>query len=271
MNIITSPENIQIKNAAALKQKKFRDKNNLFLIEGIRLVETALQSNASIRDCFYLPTILENNRAATLIEQLSQRENCFLHEITTASLQKLTDTDSPQGIIAVVQKNTAALDENLLSNKPAPAMIILDHLQDPGNLGTIIRTADAAGIDAVILTKGTVDVFSPKVVRSTMGSLFHLPIVTGVLPNDLKSFAVKNGITLISTVLSTDAAPCFSINYQQSVAIIFGNEGAGISTQMCSLSDKCIFIPMFGRSESLNASSAAAMIMYEIMRQKHYN
>lgn len=269
MTTITSPDNIQIKNAAALKQKKFRDKTNLFLIEGIRLIETALASDAQINECFYLPAILDNERGAALINNLAQTK-CFMHEVTPAVFNKLADTDTPQGIVACVYKNNVELVN--LSLKKNSTFIIIDQLQDPGNIGTIIRTADAAGIDAIISLKGTVDIYSPKVTRATMGALFHLPIVDKITPADLEDFITKNNITLLATVLSNTAAACFDVDYTKTAtAIAVGNEGAGVSEQIKLAAAKHIYIPMYGKSESLNASCAAAMIMYEIMRQKHTN
>lgn len=269
MTTITSPDNVQIKNAASLKQKKFRDKTNLFLIEGIRLIETALASNAQINECFYLPAVLENERGAALINNLAQTK-CFLHEVTPAVFNKLADTDTPQGIIACVYKTNQTLAN--LTIKENSTFIVLDQLQDPGNTGTIIRTADASGIDGIISLKGTVDIYSPKVARATMGSLFHLPIIDKITPLELNEFLQKNNIALLATVLSNTAAACFAVDYTKtSTAIAFGNEGAGVSEQIQLTANKHIYIPMYGKSESLNASCAAAMIMYEIMRQKHIN
>nr|WP_231036511.1 RNA methyltransferase [Pectinatus sottacetonis] len=147
----------------------------------------------------------------------------------------------------------------------------MDQLQDPGNVGTIIRTADATGINGIISLKGTVDLFSPKVVRASMGSIFHLPIIDKITVEQLQFFLQENQLQLLSTVISKNAKPCFSINYKIPSAIAFGNEGAGISPQIKKLSAENIFIPMYGQAESLNASCAAAIIMYEIMRQKHFN
>ncbi len=270
MDIIASTDNIHIKNAAALKQKKYRDKTNLFLLEGVRLIETALQNKAEIRECFYIKSIISDSRAAALIEKLSE-QGCFIHEVSPAVFNKLSDTDSPQGIIAAAQKNNVMLDDIITEDKKNPTFIILDKLQDPGNIGTIIRTADAAGMDGVITIKGTVDLFSPKAVRSSMGAIFSLPIADKIDVGMLETFVKKYKINLVSTVVSDKAKPCFSVDYKTASAIVFGNEGMGISKDIYDLSDEHIFIPMFGKSESFNAASAAAMVMYEIMRQKYFD
>ncbi|MDQ0202682.1 TrmH family RNA methyltransferase [Pectinatus haikarae] len=269
MPVITSTDNIQIKKAAALKQKKYREKEKLFLIEGIRLIEAALLS-AQITECFFTAEAAANKRCATLINILRDRD-CLLYEVSSNVFLKLADTDSPQGIVATAVKKDFLLDDLSKENKKSPIYIILDKLQDPGNAGTIIRTAEASGIDGIIAMQGTVDIYSSKVVRATMGAAFHLPIVQKINVNDLRRFITENNICLFSTVLSSDAHPCYSVNYNKPAAIILGNEGDGVSNELLALSHEHIYIPMYGKSESLNASSAAAMIMYEIMRQRQFN
>lgn len=268
MPIITSPDNIQLKQAVSLKQKKFRDQKQLFLIEGIRLIETA-SSAAEIKECFYTAEALTNERCAVLINTL-QDKGCRMYEVSNKLFAKLADTDSPQGIIAVVDKKHFSLADFPKNDHP-PVYVVLDQLQDPGNVGTIIRTAEASGVDGIIAMRGTVDIYSPKVIRATMGAVFFIPIVDKVTPVELHNFITENNINVFATVLSSTSTPCFAVNYKQPSAVILGNEGKGIAAEMQELADTCIYIPMYGKSESLNASSAAAMVMYEIMRQRHFN
>lgn len=264
MELITSMENKQIKRAASLKQKKFRDKEGLFLAEGVRLIEAALLS-ADIKECFVTREAAAQTRCAAVLKALEGK--CCLYEISEQLMKKLSDTESPQGIIAVAAKKELALSD-LKKNKKQPAFVILDRLQDPGNVGTILRTVEATGIDGLVTIRGTADIFSPKTVRASMGAVFHLPIADKVTLEELKKFIARNKIKLFATSVLPDSTPCFAADYTNSCALILGSEAEGIGPELTALADESIFIPMHGKSESLNASAAAAMLMYEVMRQR---
>lgn len=265
MFTITSTTNVQIKRAAALKQKKFRDKEGCFLLEGTRLLETAL-SSCDIKECFFSQHALLNDRCQKLIAALSEN-GCTLYQVTDTIFSKLTDTDSSQGIIGVANKKSCSL-KDLLSSVKSTTILILDQLQDPGNVGNIIRTAEAMGIDGIITMQGTVDIYSPKVVRASMGGICNLPIVDKIAAEKLQSFCNENAIHLFATILSPSAISSFAADYKKNCGIILGNEANGISKQLLALADDSIYIPMQGKAESLNAATAAAMITYEIMRQR---
>ena len=180
-------------------------------------------------------------------------------------MKQASDTQHPQGVMALVRLREAVLEE--LLQKESPFLVILEDLQDPGNAGTILRTADAAGADGILCSEGTADFFSPKVVRASMGSIFHLPVVrTGQFHEALQALK-QRGIMLaaahLQAPLSYDQA-----EYRGGCGILIGNEGNGLREETTSLAQVKISIPQPGRAESLNASVAAGILMYEVVRQR---
>lgn len=265
MTKITATHNPLLKKAIALKQRKFRSEYGAFIAEGTRNVEMALASEMTIEYCLYTEEFPQNERNTRLIKKLL--EKCPCHEISQALFAKVSDTKTPQGILIVLKKNDLSL-KNLTLPKNIPLTIaVFDGLQDPGNAGTILRTADSMGAFAVIALKGTVDMFSPKVVRATMGSIFYLPVIERVEPEELSAFCAQNELVLLAAMVDKKAKPIVNIDFKRRCAIVLGNEGNGISPQVQSLAKEKFFIPMHGRAESLNAASAAAMTFYEAARQ----
>ena len=263
---ITSPQNSKVKLAASLKQKKYRDEYGLFLAEGLRLCEEAMKSDYQLEFCICNKEEMNYERMQALKERLQQK-NCPIYQVNKQLYDKISDTKEPQGILLVIRKKNFCF-ENLIEKAKKPSIIVLDGIQDPGNLGTIIRTADAAGCSGIIIMKNTVDLFSAKAIRATMGSVFHLPIVLGVEPEKLAMFTAKNDIKLFITALDAKAKSYFEVDYTQGTAIVFGNEGNGVSDELLTKSDEKLFIPMIGDAESLNVSMAASVVMYEGLRQR---
>lgn len=221
-----------------------------------------IAKNISVQMCFFTQKAFTNERGKSILEQL----NCPCFEIPEHIYQKISDTQSPQGLMLILPIQNHNLDDLATINKSG-LYLILDRLQDPGNIGTIIRTADAMGVKAIICLNGTADIYSPKVVRSAMGSLFNFPIITKISEQDLLSFCQNHNLTLYATALDNSAKASWDISYPQDCAIILGNEANGVSD---NLLDKCnakIYIPMKGDAESLNVANAGSMIMYEYCRQ----
>lgn len=175
MELITSLTNAKVKMALSLQQKKYRDKYQLFILEGIRNAEMIIAKNISVKMCFFTQKAFINERGKSILEQL----NCPCFEVPEHIYQKISDTQSPQGLMLILPIPNYNLNDLATINK-AGLYLILDRLQDPGNIGTIIRTADAMGVNAIICLNGTADIYSPKVVRSAMGSLFNLPVITKI-------------------------------------------------------------------------------------------
>ena len=263
--VITSSQNKFIKLAAALKQKKQRDELNLFVVEGVRLVEEAAESDWVVETCIYTTDALQNMRVRDVITHLESK-NCHMVEVPLALYDKITDTKEPQGIMGIVKKYAYVITD-VLASEQKPFLIVLDELQDPGNVGTMIRTAVAAGCTGILLTKGCTDVFSNKAVRSSMGSIFHVPIVEGLATNEVLAFADEHGIEILATSLESSNV-YFKVDFTKPVAIVFGNEGNGVNARFLEHAQERLYIPLLGHVESLNVAASAAVILYEVVRQR---
>lgn len=265
---IESMDNSKIKLAAKLSQGKHRRDENLFVAEGIRLIEMAADADWPLEFALLSDSCSANQRAAAVVTKLREK-GCPVYQVPNKVYNKAADTVTPQGLLLVMGYRIYTWQEVLHSNGDAASLIaVLDHVQDPGNAGTIIRTADASGCTGVVCLEGTTDIFSSKAVRSSMGSLFNLPIITEVSPEDLVDVCHANDVILTATALDDQAIRHYSADYVSPVAIVFGNEGNGVSQQMLQASDKTVYIPMAGKAESLNVSAAAAIMLYEAFRQR---
>ncbi len=254
--------NKRIKFIKSLKNTSSRQKVHSFLVEGFKNVTEAVNSDYSVEFIVVSDKFLkahQGNKLLRLIVEKSIKLYAVSHDFYT----KLSDTVSPQGIMAVVKEKKSFNDffiENGLT-------LALDRIGDPGNMGTIIRTADAAGINGLILSKGCVDVFNPKVVRSTMGSVFHLPFLSvDDLVKALNEFK-KIGGTIVTTHLNAHTY-YYDIDYTKSTIIVMGQEDDGVSEEIVDISDVLVKIPMLGRAESLNVAIACGIILYEAVKQR---
>lgn len=263
--IVTSLQNANIKLAASLKQKKYRDMHQAFIAEGARLVEEVLKSDWEIKFAIYLESV-KNERILRLVDEL-KKKNCAVYQVNQGIYDKVCETKGSQGILLVVKKHQYNLSD-ILKKAEKPTVVVMDSVQDPGNIGTIIRTADAAGCSGVILTKGSADIFNGKTVRSAMGSIFHLPIIEEIEPTELLQFMKNNSIKTYAAALDKTAKNYFACDFSNSSAIIFGNEGNGVSAALLTGVSEKVFIPMQGNAESLNVATSAAIIIYESLRQR---
>ena len=249
MKELSSVSNPIVKAAAELKQKKYRTEQQAFLVEGMRSVEEAVNCGI-VKQLF----VLKGTKTA------SARQAA----ITEPVMKKIADTETPQALTAVVAKQSAALEELAAAGG---IVLVLDRIGDPGNLGTMIRTADAAGISGVVLLAGCTDIFAPKAVRSTMGSLLHIPVAEGICEADFISWARKNGYEIAVTCLE-NADSLYQTDLQGPVAVVVGSEAEGVSDGLLEAAVKKVFIPMEGQAESLNAAVAAGIVMFECLRQR---
>lgn len=261
---ITSLQNTTVKLAASLKQRKHREAAGMFIAEGVRLVEEAIASNWQIEACLFTEQALSAKRVQAMLRTLTEKGVRTI-QVSEPVYAKISDTEQPQGIMALIRTNSCTLQTALGTERPL--LVILDGLQDPGNLGAVIRTADAAGATAVILLKGCTDIYAGKAVRATMGSMFHLPVVERVDHEALISLLEEKGIALLATSLDA-ARSYFTIDFKQPAAIVFGNEGQGVSRVLLDKAKERIYIPILGRAESLNVAASAAVILYEAVRQR---
>lgn len=267
MEVIESLENSKIKLAVKLHAKKHRDKENLFLAEGIRLVEMAVKSDWTIRFCIVTEKAASIPRVQSIINEAEEKD-VPVYSVNERIYEKACGTVTPQGILAVMKKKTYDLSDIAAKNE---LILVMDGVQDPGNIGAMIRTADAAGLGGIAALAGSVDVYSEKVVRSSMGSLFNIPMVTGITPEEFVNYAHENGIRMLVTALDNRAKLHYNANYDGACALVFGNEGNGVSDTVLKAADETIFIPMRGGAESLNVSTAASVVVYEALRHRVYS
>ncbi|GKQ42526.1 rRNA methyltransferase [Companilactobacillus sp. RD055328] len=248
MQQITSKKNDVIKEIKKLDAKKNRKKNNRYLIEGLHLIDEALKYNVEIVHVLVTDKYVNH--------RLVKENYDTAFEITEELSEYISDTKSPQGIFAV-----AHIDENNKINDFHGKWILLDNVQDPGNVGTIIRTADAAGFDGVILGDNTADIYQGKVQRSTQGSQFHIKTITTDTKYIMGEFK-NNGIPVWATEVNRHAKPITELNKVDDVLIVMGNEANGLNQDVLNLADEQTFIPIFGKAESLNVGVAASVMMY---------
>lgn len=248
--IITSKDNEIIKNIKKLKEKKYR--LDSYIVEGIKMVKEAINENQeialiAIREDFKIDFDTKNIKTVTISNKI---------------FNDISDVKTPQGILAVIKKN-----QNNQIETNSNYILALDSLQDPGNMGTIIRTADSANINQIIINKTTVDPYSPKVIRSTMGAIYRTNIIeVEDLKATLKEMKSK-GFQIITTDLKATQS-IYDINYNNKTVVVIGNEANGVSQEILQTADKKVIIPMLGKTESLNASIAASIMIYEYVRQK---
>lgn len=260
MQVITSKENEIVKKIKKLKEKKFRDLENSYIVEGIKLVKEAIDENQNIKYVVICEDCINNDMIDQKVLYEIAKLNCIY--VTDKVFKYITDVSNPQGILAVVEKNNS----NNKINYSEDIILVLDGLQDPGNLGTILRTVDSANLKQIVVSKDTVECFNPKVVRSTMGAIFRVNIIESEnLLETLKDIK-ENGYEIIVTSLDTKNS-IYDIEYNKKV-IVIGNEGNGVSKEIQDFADYKVKIPMLGKTESLNASVATGIILYEYVRQK---
>ncbi|MBE6070756.1 MAG: RNA methyltransferase [Clostridium butyricum] len=258
MIFIESKDNNLFKETKKLKERKNRNKNNKYIIEGFRLVEEAFKANLPIE--YLIVTKEDNEKMDTYIgKYLNSSIKIYL--MSDSLFKELISTEQPQGIVAV-----ASMKDNILKDDGS-FYLLCDKVQDPGNLGTIIRTAHAAGVDGIILTKGTVDIYNDKTVRATMGSLFYLPVVYDDDNLSLIKSLKEKDFKIVVTSLDTDK-DFYEEDLKGKVVLTVGNEGNGVSDEVYELADTKVKIPMPGNAESLNVAVASSIIMYEKVRQE---
>jgi len=258
---IMSPQNTRVKEWASLQEKKHRDKAGKYIVEGIHLVQEALQAEADVECLAY---DLDKGMPAELKGLLQAVQGMEVIGVSAAVISKCSSTNTPQPVFAIVRKERQGAEAILA--KADSLVVVLDGVQDPGNVGTIIRSVDAAGADGVILGHGCADLYNPKTIRSTMGSMFHLPVVEGNL-GDILPQAADRGALLVSTSLTGEES-CYQHDFHGTQWLLIGSEGKGISPETAQLVDKSIIIPMKGRAESLNAAMAATILLFEATRQR---
>jgi RNA methyltransferase, TrmH family len=246
LKYIQSSKNPVVKQWKKLLTKKGRDQSLTYIVEGFHLVEEALKQDDTVIELILVEGVEMPNKW--------NPDGIELVQVSEEVGKALADTETTQGVFAVCrQKDPEAINES-------KTFLLLDGLQDPGNIGTIIRTAEASGIDSIVLGKGTGDLYNPKVIRSAQGSHFHLPIIKSDL-SEIIPVLKEKGIPVYGTALE-NGEEYTSVKPQDSYALIVGNEGSGMSGEILSMTDQNLYIPIYGKSESLNVAIAAGILLY---------
>lgn len=250
MKEIQSAKNPRIKELKKLHKKKYREQNRTYLLEGFHLIEEAVAAKAVIKEIYV--TQKGQKEWQTWLDQLVEVE---LFLVTDEVMQALSDLPTPQGILAVVEH------EAMKSPVFSGGWLLLDNVQDPGNVGTMIRTADAFGLAGVLLGQGTADLYSTKVLRSMQGSNYHLPVIQMDLSLAIQQLKEQD-FMIYGTELNEEATALNEVETPANFAIIMGNEGQGVSQELLNFTDKNIYIPMSGNAESLNVGVATGILLY---------
>ena len=260
--MITSTKNDQVKAVIELKKKaRARNEQGLFVVEGVRMA--AELPKDQVKSIYVSETFAKNPENAAILAEYPGYEL-----VSDQVFAAMSDTQTPQGVLALVRQFSYGMEDLLKNDRPAHLMV-LENLQDPGNLGTMVRTGEGAGITGMIMNQTTVDLFNPKTIRSTMGSIYRVPFfVTKDLPGtiqELKELQVNVYAAHLKGTLSYDEP-----DYKKKTAFLIGNEGNGLSDEIADLADTYIKIPMQGQVESLNAAISASLLMYETGRQRRH-
>ena len=275
--MITSKDNKKIKNVIALLEKaKERKKQDAFVVEGSKMFleapgewikEIYISENYGKSKSGFQPDEESlQELVISKVEDLKNTNNIFIETVSDEVFQKMSDTKTPQGILCVLTK-PGYQEEDLYKINQEELFLILEDIQDPGNLGTMLRAGEGAGVTGVIMSRNTVDVFNPKTIRATMGSIYRVPFY---YVDDLENCArelVKKGVRTYAAHLKGEVS-YDKFNYHKSSAFMIGNEGNGLSDELASLAETYVKIPMLGKVESLNAAVAATLLVYEAARQR---
>lgn len=274
---ITSATNPRIKAIKKLEQKRERDREGLFVIEGFHLVEEAIAHNAEIETILYSTSAdrAQLSHIENTLESSVKREdagNQVLNMldmilVTDSILTTLSKTPAPQGIIAVIKQPLQTIQGLLTKDvhRALPHLLLLDNVQDPGNVGTMIRTAEAAGFKGIVLGEGSADLYNDKTIRATQGALFQLPIIRANLENLLPALHDAGYESWVTTL--EEATFYRELARPSKCALIMGNEGQGVDLKLQKMASTKVKIPMLGQAESLNVGIAAGILMYALMPQ----
>ncbi len=256
--MITATSNKRIKWLVSITEKaKERRKEQAFVVEGSKMFEEA--DEKYIREVYVSESYIEKNGISDKLQRVG------FETVSDEVFKKISDTKAPQGILCVMNQYKYTLED--LLNKDNPVLVLLEDIQDPGNLGTILRTGEGAGIDGVIMTKDTVDIYNPKTIRATMGSIYRMPFLYVDSLQEVIGKLQEKGILVYAAHLKGNEY-YDNFDFKKGTAFLIGNEGNGLKKETADLADAYLKIPMEGKVESLNAAIATSLLMYETYRQR---
>ncbi len=258
--MIESLQNPKVKEVVKLRDRRHRDETGLFLIEGYRELKRAVDAGRQMQQLFYCPELFLGDNEQALIAAAGGEA----FECTPEVFAKISYRDRPDGLLGVAPQCHLRLAD--LKLKKTPFLLVAESIEKPGNLGTILRSADAAGVDAVIVCDRTTDIHNPNVVRSSVGTLFTVPVVEAAA-EEVMAFLKKHGIAMVA------ATPHAKLEFTQAdlkvpLAILVGTEQYGLSELWMKQAEIAVQIPMFGTADSLNVASATTLLLYEVIRQR---
>jgi len=263
--MITSPANERIKQIRRLQERKERTESGLFYLEGLRIVGEAVEAGAQLETLVTAPELLRSEFGQKLAAEQARRGVAVL-EVSAEVFQRLAQKDGPQGIAAVVRQNWTSLEE--IQIRPGQPWVALDSIADPGNLGTILRTNDAAGGEGVILLDQSTDPYDPSAVRASMGALFDQKIVRATF-DEFSAWKLRGDWMLVGTS-GTAGQDYHACRYPDRLVVLMGSERQGLLPQHLELCDTVVSIPMLGKSDSLNLAVATAVVLYELVNQRRH-
>ncbi|MDI6872935.1 TrmH family RNA methyltransferase [Candidatus Solincola sp.] len=260
--IIESPKNERIRRYRRLLKRTFRYREGRFLAEGMKAVAESLEASLP-PECIICDE--KGLRALEAYSDYLQKRNVPCFQAAPAVMELLTSTVTPQGVVAVCPMLHQPLEE-FLADGP-PVLLVADRVRDPGNLGTMVRIADAAGAGGVIVCSESVDLYNPKTVRSTAGSIFHLPVCVGLEAETVLKSLKEAGYALV-VADAREGTVVWEVEWPERTALVMGNEAWGVPEQEEEMADGRVRVPITGRAESLNVAAATAVILYEILRKR---
>ncbi len=268
--MISSTNNSRVKRIAEYSKKaKTRNEDGVFLVEGIRMVREVPRDQ--LREVYVTDHFIKNlsERDHNIIEEIRSDDGVAFEEVTDDVMRKIADTKTPQGILAVAVQKSWRLEDMLPSEQTgAPLLLILENIQDPGNLGNMFRSGEGAGVTGIIMNNDTADVYNSKVVRSTMGAIFRVPFIyVDSIPGIVSELKEKHGVNSYAAHLK-GTQNYDKLDYNQGTAFMIGNEGNGLTKEAADAATEYVLIPMLGEVESMNAATSAAILAFEAARQR---
>lgn len=262
---ISSVQNPRLKSTVALTKQRERQRTGLFLVEGAREIERALQSHYEVTQVFYCPEALSPAGYAVLGALRSQLLAPPIIEVSSDAFARLAMREGSDGLVVVAKQKVRALKDLSLSS--SSLILALEAVEKPGNLGALLRTADGAGVEAVVVLEPTVDIYNSNVIRASLGTVFRVPVVSTSMA-ELKRICQQHKLTIYAAALTESAMPYYKIDYRSGSVLLLGSEAHGLSSALIADADQVVKIPMLGIADSLNVSAAGAVLMYEARRQR---
>lgn len=261
---IQSLQNDQIKNLVKLRERKHRDRQERFVVEGLRELGHALGAGFEVEQIYYCPELFSSDQHEAFVDEMRRKGEPPLTRLSQEAFEKASYREGPDGLLATARQQGNALGE--LTLPEVPMLLILEGIEKPGNLGAILRSADGAGVDAVILVDCVLDLYNPNAIRSSQGLVFALPIInTG--RDSLLAWLKGRNIRTIATTPDTKQEH-WDVDLKKASALLMGSESDGLSDFWLERADEKVRIPMLGRADSLNVAAAAAVCLYEARRQR---